>query len=345
MGAMKGKFRFLRMIEAGLPPRRREMAGTAVLAKAIRMDIIAGMASRAGLRQLSFAGRPAMTSDTGRFGMRATKPEVALSGVIEVFAFPGCCRVAVNTGGSKSPGMGIIDCMTRIAVLWRALVLLGDMTPGTACHFMRAGQWIFRLRVIESFRLPAGLFVTFAAVVGHRVAMNIVGAMTRDTIAGCISPGDFGPMAICATRRLMSTTEHIIRLRMVESSLREPLDVSTTTFVVGMAAATLAIRGQRASTMKTLAAVAVVGHQLVAGQTESSLGIVLEGEMTGAAILLELRMSFDQLSWHHHTLPIDRRRGSSSNRCDEECREDHEFSADRPFVWSRAVWSRAIQNR
>jgi len=36
--------------------------------------------------------------------------------------------------------------------------------------------------------------------------------------------------------------------------------------------------------------------------------------MAGAAILLELLMPLDQLSWHHHTFPIDRIRRRSDTQ-------------------------------
>jgi len=261
-----------------------------------------------------------MTSDASRLGMCATKWELALLGMVEVLAAPGRGRMTISAGGSESPCVGIIDRVTRIAVLRRALVLLGNMAARAACRLVRTGQRIFGLVVIEPSRPPTGLFVTLAAVVVHRIAVFIVLAMARNTIIGRFSPRDFGFMAIAAGRRLVATEQSIICLRMVEGRFAQTIDVGITTDVVGMTASTLAIQGQGVSAMKALAPVDITGNQFVTAQTEPPLRIILEGEMTGAAILLEFRVSLDQLSRHYHTFPIDRLR---RRRCDKK-RHDHQ---------------------
>lgn len=247
-----------------------------------------------------------MTGDTGRFGMRASQGKVALLGMVEVFAAPGRGRMAICAGRSESTGMGIIDRMTGAAILRRALVLLGDMAPRTAGRLVCAGQRIFRLLVIESSRSPTTLFVTLAAIIDHRVAVFVVLTMTGNTIAGGVSLGNFGQVTAFACDRRVATEQGIIRQRMVEGRFAQATDVRVATHVVGMAASTLAIERQRVAAMKALLPLDVVGYQFVTGQAQPALRITFEGLMAGTAIRLELCVPFDQLSWHHHTFPIDR---------------------------------------
>ncbi len=308
MSAIEGETGLFRMIKRGLPPRRRGMAGAAFVSETAGMYVLAGMTSGAGLRKLSVARRLAVASDTSRFGMSATKWKAALLGMVEVFSAPGFGLMAVGTDRSEPARMGIVDGMTVVARLRCSLVLRGNVASGTSGLLVRAGQWIFRLVVIESRRSPIRLFVALAAIVFHRIAMNVVFTMAGDAILGRVAPGDVGLMAVVAGRRLVSTAKRKFRLTVIECGFAQAIDIRPSTLVIWMATSTLPIQRQRISTMKTLALFKIASHQFMTIQTKAALCVALEGHMAGAAVLLELCVPLDELSWHHHSLPINRRR-------------------------------------
>lgn len=76
----------------------------------------------------------------------------------------------------------ILRGMTRIAILWRALVNSIDMAIGALDLGMQVGQFEISGVVIESYIFPITGDVAFGAIRAHLPIMKIILLVARDTI-------------------------------------------------------------------------------------------------------------------------------------------------------------------
>ena len=128
VGATERKITLLGMIEFRRLPLRGRMAGPALFAESTRMDVIARMATGAGLGKLSFTRRQLMTSCAARFTVCTRQREATFALVIEALFEPGVCFVAIRTARTELAFVYIVDGMTGDAITRRRLVVLRDMT-------------------------------------------------------------------------------------------------------------------------------------------------------------------------------------------------------------------------
>lgn len=87
------------------------MAACAIRAVASLVRIIAGMAAIAGARWMRIGIASAVTAST-RGNSVAADQGVAGTGMIERHGLPGLGRMAICTGRSAGPLVGIVPCVT-----------------------------------------------------------------------------------------------------------------------------------------------------------------------------------------------------------------------------------------
>jgi len=306
MGATQREFRALAVVEADLRPFPGSVAIAAGRAEATRVDVFAGVTSRAVLRQLALSGGLAMAGDAGRFRVRADQRESALTLVVELVLPPDPSRMTVRALAPESTVMGVVDRMARDAVPRRVLVAAARVTAAAGRRLVGARERVVGLVVIETRRLPRQLVVTLPAVFGQGSVMSVVVAVAADAVEWCIAPRDVGDVARSAARALVGAEQGVVRLCVIEGGFGEPPDVCIASAMIPVTRAALARRREGMFRVEAFPCREIGRDLFVAVEAERALRVRLERLMAGRALRFVLRMRFDERPRHHHLLPIDR---------------------------------------
>ena len=141
------------------------------------------------------------------------------------------------------------------------------MAIHAACFEMATDQGVVGCVMVERHVDPVRLVVASGALCSKTVIVDVVIGVTADTVKRGIAVFFRRLMTIDANRLGMFAQQFVIRKRMIKRGLVEYYDVGISTFVVCVAARTLAIVDIAGFTMKTCAGGQVCADVLVARNT------------------------------------------------------------------------------
>ena len=148
---------------------------------------------------------------------------------------------------------------------------------------------------------------------------------------------------------------------MVEGLLQESGNIRPAPEMIAVTAAAGGGRDARDPTVKALAELEVLADFLVADETQLLLGPGLEGLMAAAALLLDLRVSFDHRAGHDEGSQVHREDASWEERGEHEAGDGstsqqversscsgqvpNQVAGHDQYMWTATMWTVAVAKR
>ena len=171
--------------------------------------------------------------------MRPEERKSARLRVVEALLRPGLSVMTIHTILAEITPVSIVDRVARNAFSWRVLVCLRDMASRTTRHLVCARQGVLRLRMVETAASPNSFVVALAAILTERPLMGVFFPMTCDAIGRCLSSCDLRFMTLFTGHTLMTTSQGIVGLAVIECRLAQAADICVSTEMIRMAASAL----------------------------------------------------------------------------------------------------------
>ena len=261
-----------------------------------------------------------MAVAAGEFRMMAFEREVRVACMVEARIFPAGRIVAIAALLAALAVMCIVLRMAAVTRRRRVLEGLVRMAVETARLQVFADERIARVGVIKFHVLPTRRRMAIAACRAERTLVHVIVGMAVGTGIGRIAEFDAGLVTRFASRLRMLAQQREVRQRVIEGPLVQVHDVCVSPDVIGMTGLTGILAGLVGQAVETGVGVDVLSDVVMTVETQHSLFPPFEFLMTFIAVLLDIRMTLNEISRHDQGL--DLRVGG----CCDQKRGDHHDS-------------------
>ena len=259
-----------------------------------------------------------MAVATGGTGVRALKREISITLVIKARVIPVAWVMAGPAFITATAIVRVVCFMageTGSRRVWEGAIFVAAQAGRL---LMLSEQWVFRGVVIEFGISPFGWLVARRAVVIHRILMRFFVAVTIDALRWRFPVFLVGNVTVAALGLKVSAYEFEVGEGVVEIIFVQDHHISVTTLVIGMAGCALVIAGVRMAPVIAERSRNIRTHIFVTIHTELSLAGLIEHDMAGGTLGLDLGVSFDDIARHDKRLDVLRR---GVGKC--ECSHHH----------------------
>lgn len=271
MRAIQGKIRGEVVIEVCVIPRPCVVAGAAILAPVAVMSVVLKVAADAGDVHAVTERIFAVTVAAGQRRMAKFQREAGIAVVIKARILPRTRVMAVLALFATAPLVEIVFRMATEAVCRCVLVCLVDMTVRTGRLDMFAEQRPAGGLVIELGRQPVDRAVTISARFTEKALVNVVLAMTVDTLVRCIAVLVAGLMTAVTISFGVLALEHKVSQPVVEARFIKNDDLRISAFMFRMAGSTAILCYLAVTSVIALLGRHIICHVLVTVEAELSL--------------------------------------------------------------------------
>lgn len=184
------------VIEIDRLPGRNLVASRAVLAVTALMDVIGGMAAKAGRWGLRHFRRLLVARRARGCTVSPLQWEAGHPAMIEADLAPAARGVAASAVGTIGTLVTIVaGVASEAAARWVPFGITGAMTSCTGCRCVTADQWKARGCMIERGRAPARSGMARSAIRAAAAAMGIILGMAGIAGGGQVLPALAGMAA------------------------------------------------------------------------------------------------------------------------------------------------------